>query len=128
MIGEIKRARRPIIILGLDLDPNTTPAAVRRFVEALGAPVFVTPKAKGMLPEDHPQYFGVCGGLAADAVVLDLFRKADVLVGVGFDPVESDKLWHRTMKLVSIGPVSIAAGEFRPSLEVTGDLGQSLTN
>jgi acetolactate synthase-1/2/3 large subunit len=127
MAADIKRARRPIVILGLDLDPHTTSAAVRRFVEALGVPVFVTPKAKGILPEDHPQYFGVCGGLAADAVILDFFAKADLLVGVGFEPVESDKLWHHTMKLVSIGPVSIAAGEFRPHLEATGDVVESLT-
>ena len=69
MARAIKRARRPVVILGLDLDPNTTPASVRLFVEALGAPVFVTPKAKGILPEDHPLFFGVCGGHAADAVV-----------------------------------------------------------
>ena len=127
MAAELRRARRPIVILGLDLDPRTTPAAVRRLVDALGAPVFVTPKAKGILPEDHPLYFGVCGGLAADAVVLDFFDRADLLVGVGFEPVESDKLWHRTMRLVSIGPVSIAAGAYRPPLEVVGDVVESLT-
>lgn len=124
--GELRRARRPIVILGLDLDPYTTPAPVRRFVGRLGAPVFVTPKAKGILPEDHPQYFGVCGGLAADTLIVDFFRKADLLVGVGFDPVESDKLWHQTMRLVSIAPVSIAAGAFRPALEVTGDPSDAL--
>jgi acetolactate synthase I/II/III large subunit len=127
MAAEIKRARRPVVILGLDLDPATTPAAVQRFVEALGVPVFVTPKAKGILPEDHPQYFGVCGGLAADAVVLDFFARADLLVGVGFEPVENDKLWHHTMRLVSIGPLSIAAGDYRPPLELTGDVVSSLT-
>ena len=31
--------------------------AVRAFVERLGAPTFVTPKAKGILPEDHPALF-----------------------------------------------------------------------
>jgi acetolactate synthase-1/2/3 large subunit len=127
MARAIKRARRPVVILGLDLDPNTTPASVRLFVEALGAPVFVTPKAKGILPEDHPLFFGVCGGQAADAVVLEFFGKADLLIGVGFEPVESDKLWHQTMPLVSIGPVSIASGEFRPALELTGDVVTSLT-
>jgi acetolactate synthase I/II/III large subunit len=124
--AQINGARRPIVLLGLDLDPTTATIPVRKFVEALGVPVFVTPKAKGILPEDHPQYFGVCGGLAADAVVLDFFAKADLLIGVGFEPVESDKLWHHTMNLVSIAPVSIAAAEFRPRLEVTGDVARSL--
>jgi acetolactate synthase-1/2/3 large subunit len=127
MAAEIGRARRPIVVLGLDLDPRTTPAIVRRFVDALGVPVFVTPKAKGILSEDHPQFLGVCGGLAADGVILEFFKRSDLLVGVGFEPVESDKLWHHTMKLVSIGPVSIAAGEYRPALELTGDVVQSLT-
>ena len=127
MAAAIAAARRPLVVLGLDLDPRSTPAIVRRFVDALGVPVFVTPKAKGILSENHPQFLGVCGGLAADGVVLDFFSRSDLLVGVGFEPVESDKLWHHTMKLVSIGPVSIAAGEYRPALEVTGDVVQSLT-
>jgi acetolactate synthase-1/2/3 large subunit len=127
MAAEISRARRPILILGLDLNPYTDAPAVRRFAEAVGAPVFVTPKAKGMFPENHPLFFGVCSGLAADAVVVDFFGKSDLLVGVGFDPVESDKVWHRTMKLVSIAPVTIAAGEYRPALELTGDLTAALT-
>jgi acetolactate synthase-1/2/3 large subunit len=123
---EIARARRPIVVLGLDLNPHADPPAVRRFVEALNAPVFVTPKAKGILPEDHARYFAVCSGLAADAVIVDFFAQADLLIGVGFDPVESDSLWHQTMRLGSIGPVTIAAGEFRPVFEVTGDMHASL--
>ena len=123
----VAAARRPIVLLGLDLDPRDAPAIVRRFIDALAVPVFVTPKAKGILPEDHPLFLGVCGGLAADAVVLDFLGRADLLVGVGFEPVESDKLWHQTMKMAAIAPVSIAAGAYRPALEVTGDVVQSLT-
>jgi acetolactate synthase-1/2/3 large subunit len=127
MADEIARARRPVLILGVDLNPLVDPPAVRRFAEALGAPVFATPKAKGIFPEDHPQFFGVCSGLAADSVIVDFFKQADLLVGVGFDPVESDKVWHQTMKLVSIAPVSIEAGQFRPALELIGDTAASLT-
>jgi acetolactate synthase-1/2/3 large subunit len=127
MAGEISRAKRPAIVLGLDLNPYTDAPAVRRFAEAVGAPVFVTPKAKGIFPEDHPQFFGVCSGLAADSVVVRFLGNADLLVGVGFDPVESDKLWHHSMKLVSIAPASIASGRYRPPLELVGDVVDSLT-
>jgi acetolactate synthase-1/2/3 large subunit len=118
----IAAARRPIVILGLDLDPRADVAAARAFVDRMDAPTFVTPKAKGLLPEDHPLFAGVCAGVAGDRVVLDLFERADLLVGVGFEPVESDKLWHHTMPLVSVGPVSIAAGDFRPRAEAVGDV------
>ena len=127
MADELARAARPVLILGLDLNPYTDAAPLRRFVESAGVPVFVTPKAKGIFPEDHPLFFGVCSGVAGDSVIVDFFAKADLLVGVGFDPVESDKLWHRTMKLVSIAPVSIASGEYRPALELIGSLRASLT-
>jgi acetolactate synthase-1/2/3 large subunit len=122
LVGTIRSAKRPIVILGLDLNPRTDPPAVRRFVEALNVPVFVTPKAKGMLPEDHPLFYGVCAGVSGDAVVLGLFNKADLLIGVGFEPVESDKVWHHTMKMVSIGPISIATARFTPIVEAVGDV------
>jgi acetolactate synthase I/II/III large subunit len=126
MAEAIARARRPVVILGLDLNPYVDPPAVRRLVEALGVPVFVTPKAKGIFPEDHPLFFGVCGGLAADALIVDFFSRSDLLVGVGFEPVESDKIWHQTMKLVSIAPVTIASGKFEPELELLGDVSANL--
>jgi acetolactate synthase-1/2/3 large subunit len=126
-LGElISHARRPVAILGLDLDPYRDVGAVRAFVDRLGAPVFVTPKAKGLLPEDHPLFHGVCAGVAGDSVVVEWLGRADLLVGIGFEPVESDKLWHQTMPLVSIGPMSIAAREFRPHAEAVGDVGHIL--
>lgn len=122
----LQRAKRPVAVLGLDLDYGAHAIAVRRFVEALRLPVFVTPKAKGIFPEDHPLFYGVCAGVSADAVVLDLFRRADLLVGIGFEPVESDKLWHHELPLVSVGPLSIAAGDFRPQAEAVGDVVEML--
>ncbi|UCC49257.1 MAG: thiamine pyrophosphate-binding protein, partial [Gemmatimonadota bacterium] len=122
----IRNARRPVVILGLDLDPQEDRGSVQRFVAKLGAPVFVTPKAKGILAEDHALFAGVCAGVAADKVIVEFLSRADLLIGLGFDPVESDKLWHQTMKLISIGPVSIAAGAYSPLQECVGDLGELL--
>jgi len=119
--AEIARARRPVVILGLDLEPRLGDA-VRDLVEALGAPVFVTPKAKGMLPEDHPLFHGVCAGVAGDGVIVEFLARADLLVGLGFEPVESDKLWHQTMKLVALNPTTIAGGAYRPHREAVGEL------
>jgi acetolactate synthase-1/2/3 large subunit len=126
MADILRAAQRPIVVLGLDLDPRCDAGPVRSFVEKIGAPVFVTPKAKGMLPEDHPLFFGVCAGVSGDWAIVDLFEKADLLVGIGFEPVESDRLWHHTQKLVSIGPVSIADAAYAPHFEVVGDVRVSL--
>jgi acetolactate synthase-1/2/3 large subunit len=122
----LRAAQRPLVILGLDLDPRRDLEAARGFVDRMGVPVFTTPKAKGLLPEDHPLFAGVCGGVAGDGVVLELFERADLLLGLGFDPVESDKLWHHTLALVSVGPVSIARGAFHPRHEAMGDVPATL--
>jgi acetolactate synthase-1/2/3 large subunit len=119
-------ARRPVVVVGLDLDPRADAAVVREFVEWLGVPVFVTPKAKGIVREDHPCFYGVCAGVAGDGVIVNLLGRADVILGIGFEPVESDKLWHHTMKLVSVGPMSIASGEYRPFAEAVGDVAATL--
>lgn len=123
---QIAAARRPILIVGLDLDPHTDVMSVRAFVDRMGVPTFVTPKAKGMVSEDHPLFAGVCAGVAGDALVVEFLESADLLVGLGFEPVESDKLWHHTLPLVSIGPVTIAAGAFKPRAEAVGGVRASL--
>lgn len=124
----IQAAERPVIIVGLDLDPLSDTEAVRGFVDDLGVPVFATPKAKGIVAEDHPLFGGVCAGVAGDRIIVEFFEQSDLLIGLGFEPVESDKLWHETMKLVSIGPVSIAEGEFVPDLECVGDVNEILAS
>jgi acetolactate synthase-1/2/3 large subunit len=122
----LARARRPVVILGLDLAPYAPNPALRAFIEKLNVPVFVAPKAKGAIPEDHPLFFGVCAGVAADHVIIDFFRQADLLVGIGYDPMESNRIWHQALPLISIGPLSIAADQFRPQAECAGDLQTTL--
>jgi acetolactate synthase-1/2/3 large subunit len=126
--AEIRRARRPIVILGFDLDAREHGRHVRTFIEGLDVPTFVTPKAKGILPEDHPLFCGVCAGVAADAEVLECFHRGDLLIGIGFDPVESDKVWHHAMRLISISPMSIAARGYRPFSECVGDLNEMIAD
>lgn len=122
VLDAIAHARRPVLIVGLDLDPRAHAGSVATLVNTLAVPTFVTPKAKGLLPEDHPLFCGVCAGVAGDGAIVDFFAGADLLIGLGFEPVESDKLWHHTMKLVSLGPMSIAADDYRPYAEATGDV------
>jgi len=122
----IAAAKRPIVIFGLDLNPYEDTKPAREFAERLGVPVFVTPKGKGLFAEDHPQFGGTCAGVAGDSVIVEFFKTADLLIGLGFEPVESDKLWHRDMKVAQIGPVTIADSEYRPHIEAVGNVPHTL--
>ncbi|MDR5695482.1 MAG: thiamine pyrophosphate-binding protein [Armatimonadota bacterium] len=120
----LREARRPLLIVGLGCLPQDVPV-VRRFVEETGIPFMVTPKAKGVLPENAPGFLGVAGGMALDRVVLEILDEADLLLGVGFDPVECDKPWYVGRSVANLSRWPTAEGAYRP-VEHIGDPGESL--
>jgi acetolactate synthase I/II/III large subunit len=79
----------------------------------------------GIFPKDHPLFFGVCSGL--DAVIVDFFAKSDLLVGVGFDPVESDKIWPSDDEARVDRARLDRGGRLHPPLELIGDTAAALT-
>ncbi len=81
----LAKARRPAIIAGLEAATPARAAWIRALAEALHAPVLVTYKAKGVLPDSHPLFGGVFTGGAAEAPIL---HEADLLITAGADPVE----------------------------------------
>ncbi|HEV2440121.1 MAG TPA: thiamine pyrophosphate-binding protein [bacterium] len=117
-------AERPLVVVGLGCAPRDA-SALRAFVDRTGWPFIATPKAKGMLPEDAPGFLGVVGGMAVDAAVMETVEQADVLLGVGFDPVECDKDWYVRRRLVNLSRASTAEGAYRP-VEPLGDIAESL--
>ena len=86
-------AQRPLVLIGLGID-TANAARIRRWVSAWNLPVAVTPKIKGIVDETEANFVGVIGGMAADDVMCDAIAAADVVVGLGLDPVEVDKTWH----------------------------------
>jgi acetolactate synthase-1/2/3 large subunit len=121
----VSAAKRPLLLLGLGARPHDAPA-VRAFVDRTHLPFIVTPKAKGILPEDAPGFLGVASGMAMDNAVLETLEEADLLLGVGFDPVECDKDWYATRRIAGLSRASTAEGSYRP-LEAIGDIAEMLT-
>ena len=86
-----------------------------------------TPKAKGVVSASNPLFLATAGGMAGDNVILEFLQKVDLLVGIGFDPVESDKMWHKEKKMLSIDTATTAEGAYAPTLELLGDVNLILT-
>ena len=86
-------AKRPLVIVGLGTDAANAPR-IRRWLSEWNLPVAVTPKVKGIVDETAGNFVGVAGGMAADGVLCDAIAAADLVVGLGLDPVEVDKTWH----------------------------------
>ncbi|MEM0946390.1 MAG: thiamine pyrophosphate-binding protein [Pseudomonadota bacterium] len=91
----LAEAVRPVIVAGLDVLYDDSVDALRAFAEAMGAPVVTSYKAKGVLPEDHPLSLGGAGlSPLADQTLLPLLADADLIVGVGYDPIEMRTGWR----------------------------------
>ena len=83
----LSKAARPVILAGLGLEPEGPYEALQELAEAANAPVIVSPKGKGALPDDHPLSAGVIGLTRTDPVY-EILEEADCVVAVGFDVVE----------------------------------------
>jgi acetolactate synthase-1/2/3 large subunit len=99
----LARTQRPVIVAGLGLEPEQPYTALREVAEAARAPVIVTPKAKGCLPDDHPLAAGVIGLTRTDPAY-QILDEADAILAVGFDVVELVKPWQQSASLVWIAP------------------------
>lgn len=83
----IGSSRRPVIAAGLTAMRTGAGRALLKFLEDRDVPVVVTPMAKGVIPFDHPCYAGVLFHSLSDRLDM-LIREADLVVGLGYDPVE----------------------------------------
>ncbi len=126
VLQAIQQARRPLILIGLGARPADA-SAIRHLLETTQWPWVSTPKAKGIVPETHPRFLGVASGMAIDRVILETIEASDLLVGIGFDPVECEKPWFVERSTVNLTRWSTREGSYRP-IEVIGDIGVIATD
>ncbi|HSL82655.1 MAG TPA: thiamine pyrophosphate-binding protein, partial [Thermoanaerobaculia bacterium] len=83
VVGRIVRARRPVLVVGVEVHRfRLAPRAVA-LAEALGLPVVSTFMGRGTFPDDHPQYAGTYLGPASPPGVRELVEESDCLVMLG---------------------------------------------
>jgi acetolactate synthase-1/2/3 large subunit len=95
-------AERPLVLVGRGAEHEGSPS-LRRWLAAWKLPVAVTPKAKGMVPGDGERYCGVLDGAGLGKLMGGLVAEADLIVGLGLDPVELIRPWHATSPLIWVG-------------------------
>ncbi len=99
----LTKARRPVIVAGLGLEPEQPYTALCELAEAANAPVIVLPKGKGAIADDHPLSAGVIGLTRTDPAY-EILDEADCIIAVGFDVVELVKKWEQSAPLIWIAP------------------------
>ncbi|HEV8671094.1 MAG TPA: thiamine pyrophosphate-binding protein [Candidatus Limnocylindria bacterium] len=97
-------SERPVILVGMDANDDAVVAPLRNLAEEWGIPVMVSPKAKGVVREDHPLFLGTIEMLGT-ATLYDYIGASDLVLMIGFDPVEFDRDWTAAADIVHIGPL-----------------------
>ncbi len=108
----LSAARRPVVVAGLDVLTQKASQAVAEFAEEFRIPVVTSYKAKGVLPEDAAFAVGGAGlSPVADRHMLPIVRNADLVLAVGYDPIEMRTGWRdpwdpNTQNVVEIASVA----------------------
>jgi acetolactate synthase I/II/III large subunit len=123
LASAIEGASRPAVIAGVQVSRRgeRTERAFQAFVEKLGVPVFASLAAKGVLPENHPLAAGTFRGVASEKALLG---QADLLVMIGFDPIEifTPGIWLYDAPVVSLDEAPLTEGPYQPVAEVVANL------
>lgn len=120
----LSRSHRPQLLVGLGARRAEDAAAVRSFCERRGVPALVTYKAKGVVPDDHAWFAGVVTNAAIERPMIG---EADLLIGIGLDPVELiPRPWIAAAPIVNIGPFAAAAAHVPFAAQRVGEIAAGL--
>lgn len=130
----LAEAARPVAIAGLDVlaEPGAA-EAVARFCVAHNVPLITTYKAKGVLAEDHPLSLGGAGlSPLADKFLLPFVAQADLVVCLGYDPIEMRTGWRNPwdpsqQRVIDIAPERNTHYMHQAGLNIVADIAPTLS-
>ena len=126
----LKEARSPVLLLGLLASRPENAEAIRKFVAQTGVAVAGTYQAAGAIGAAEFTRFAGRVGLWNNQPGDQLLDQADLVVTVGYSPVEYDPpLWNRNVRrpLVHIDVLPADADRnYRPAVELVGDIAKTM--
>jgi acetolactate synthase-1/2/3 large subunit len=124
----IQRAKHPLVAVGLTMIRARATRELRQFLDKHRLPVVTTLMAKGQVAEQGSQLVGVVGRARRD-IVAEYYKPADLIIAIGYDPVEFNyEDWVRKdLPLIHIDTVPAdIASDYSVACQVIGDIRQIL--
>ena len=80
----LKRAKKPVILVGVELHRHNLIEPALKFAEALNIPIAADLLSKSVLAENHPLYLGVYGGaMSSDEACREYVESSDCVLMLG---------------------------------------------
>ncbi len=123
----LRRSRRPLVVTGLSFTRGRAAGELLRFVEQQGVPFVSTLHAKGFLPESHANWCGVLGR-ARRTDVQAFVRRADLILAIGYDPIEMNyEEWTGSTPVIHVSTEKAEAGpDVHMLLNASGDMDRAV--
>jgi acetolactate synthase-1/2/3 large subunit len=127
----INQAKVPVPLLGMQASGPANATAVRALLEKVPLPCVCTYQGAGIVPRSMIHLFVGRVGLFHNQPADQLLDQADVVITVGYDPIEYDEsLWnhgkHRSIVHIDNVPNDIDV-DYKPTVEIIGSIAASLT-
>ncbi|MCW2663338.1 MAG: alsS, partial [Mycobacterium sp.] len=126
----LRGARLPVLLLGVRAGDVDATAAIRQLLARTDLPVVETYQAAGALSRELEDHFVGRIGLFRNQPGDVLLAHADVILTIGYDPVEYDpKLWNVAPGAQLIHLDALPAeidNTYQPALELWGDVVQTV--
>ncbi len=125
----IRESRFPIIIVGGGVNRGRATAELRRFISKTKIGTTTTFMGMGALPADDECFISIIGLQSNDYISCGL-NKADLIIAIGYDPVEFDpKYWNPDGKknIIHINFTPAEANSHYSAFELVGDIKNTLS-
>jgi acetolactate synthase-1/2/3 large subunit len=126
----ISNAKQPVLLLGLLASEKCAAQAIRGLLTKTKLPVLCTYQGAGVVPRELFDRFAGRVGLFHTQPADKLLDAADVVLAVGYNPIEYEPgLWNRNKNRdlihVDVVPADIDK-DYRPHLELTGNIAATI--
>ncbi len=126
-VSMLKKAKRPIVVIGAGANRKLIRNQLRNFISTTGIPFITTQMGKGVEDESDERYLGTTALSSGDYMHRAL-EKSDCLLMVGHDIVEKPPVLLSSkinVIHVNFSPASVDA-VYSPTIEVIGDISHAL--
>lgn len=132
LVELIKNSKMPVILVGQRGADEEITTALRKLLSDYSLPVVETYQAAGVVSRDLEQqsYFGRIG-LFRNQVGNQLLQQSDLVIAVGYDPIEYEpRNWNKEGNLRIVNLDTLPAqidNHYTPIMQLVGNIATSLT-
>ncbi len=127
LVRRIKKAKRPIILIGAGANRKRVSDYLTKFIEKTNMPFFTSQMGKWVVSEFLPQCLWTAALTSGD-YIHEAIEKADCILAVWYDVIEkpTNVFDEKTMDLIHINFYAADVDQlYSPNLEVIGDIGNT---